>query len=265
MQVGELLSLYHFDAVAFLVHKHPGFLTLNEMIMPLVLPFDLIVVHLVVQVDLVSIEQVLALRLHHLLFLLLLLLSIHNGHMLFTGDPGFLLHASIKVSELLLTTLMKLLKVSFMLGLFFCLPGPKLELSLFIRLLGTNLINSSLPILGPLLKLSQALHFALFLFLDSLFFTSFSLFALNFLTVVFCNLLINLSLSLTSGNFLLFSILIGYPDFFVHDLELLPLGGKLFSIFSFDLFNVGKELGFFQFGLVLLLLTVDLTLSYLID
>ena len=119
--------------------------------------------------------------------------------------------------------------------------------------------------MSTLLELSQALHFALFLFLDPLLFTSFGLFTLYLITVVIRNLLIYLFLGLASRDFLLFSILIGNPDFFVHDLELLPLGGKFLSIFSFDLFNVGKELGFFQFGLVLLLLTVDLTLSYLID
>ena len=119
--------------------------------------------------------------------------------------------------------------------------------------------------MGTLLELSQALHFALFLFLDPLLFTSFGLFALYLITIVIRNLLIYLFLGLASRDFLLFSILIGNPDFFVHDLELLPLGGKFLSIFSFDLLNVGKKLGFLHLGLVLLPLAVDLTLRNLID
>ena len=119
--------------------------------------------------------------------------------------------------------------------------------------------------MGSLLHLPQALHFALFLFLNSLLFTCFGFFTLHLLTIVLRNLLINLSLSLASRNFLLFSILIGNPDFFVHGLELFPLGGKFFSIFFFDLLNVGEELCFLHLGLVLQLLAVDLSFRYLVD
>ena len=161
--------------------------------------------------------------------------------------------------------MMKVLKVSLPFGLLFSLLGPELELSLFKGLLGTNLIDSSLAILGSLLHLSQALYFALFLFLNSLKFACIGFLTLHLLTIVLRNLLISLSFGLASRNFLLFKILIGNPDFFVHDLELFPLGGKFFSIFSFDLFNVGEELCFLHLGFVLLLLAVDLSICNLVD
>ena len=119
--------------------------------------------------------------------------------------------------------------------------------------------------MGTFLEISQALHFALLLFLNSLLFARLSFFSLNLLTIVVCNLFISLSLGLTSRNLLLFSIFIGNPDFFIHDLELLPLGGKFFSIFSFDLFNVGEKLCFLHLGLVLHLLAVDLSIRNLVD
>ena len=85
--------------------------------------------------------------------------------MLLSGDPGFILHASVEASNFLLLSKMKVLKVSLPFGLIFSLLGPELELSLFKGLLGTNLIDSSLAILSSLLHLLQALHFALFVFL----------------------------------------------------------------------------------------------------
>ena len=185
--------------------------------------------------------------------------------MLLSGDLGFLLHACVEVSKLLLSTLMKSTKVSLSLSFLFSLFGPELEFSLFKCLLGTNLIHSSLAILSTLLLLTQTLHFALFLFLNSLCFTCISFLTLNLLTIVLCNLFISLSLSLTSRNFLLFSIFIGNPDFFVHNLELLPLGGKFLSIFSFDLLDVGEKLCLLHLGLVLQLLAVDLSIRDLVD
>ena len=161
--------------------------------------------------------------------------------------------------------MMKVLKVSLPLGLLFSLLGPELELGLFKGLLGTNLIDSSLAILGSLLHFPQALHFALFLFLNPLLFACIGFLTLHLLTIVLRNLLINFSLGLASRNFLLFRILIGNPNFFVHDLELFPLGGKFFSIFSFDLLNVGEELCFLHLGLVLLPLAVDLSICNLVD
>ena len=70
MEVGELLRLYHLNTIAFLVHEHPRLLTVNDLLMPHVLPVDFVVAHLRIQVCLLRVVQALTMRFFCPLFLL---------------------------------------------------------------------------------------------------------------------------------------------------------------------------------------------------
>ena len=114
----------HLDTTAFLIHQHSRLFALNKLLVPLVLPLNLILIHLRVQVGLVFQKHVASLGLHRLLLFLFSLLSIHNRQVLLTRDPSLLLKLSIDVCELLLAPLMKILEVSLMLCLLLSLLRP---------------------------------------------------------------------------------------------------------------------------------------------
>ena len=114
----------HLDTTAFLIHQHSRLFALNKLLVPLVLPLNLILIHLRVQVGLVFQKHVASLGLHRLLLLLFSLLTIHNRQVLLTRDPSLLLKLGIDVCELLLAPLMKILEVSLMLCLLLSLLCP---------------------------------------------------------------------------------------------------------------------------------------------
>ena len=70
LEVGEFLRLHHLNTITFLVHEHPRLLTVNDLLMPLVLPVDFVVAHLRIQVCLVRVVQALTMRFFCPLFLL---------------------------------------------------------------------------------------------------------------------------------------------------------------------------------------------------
>jgi hypothetical protein len=115
------------------------------------------------------------------------------------------------------------------------------------------------------LHVSQSLNLSLLLFLDSLLFADFCLFTFDLLAIELCNFVIDALFGGSCSDLLLLSILVRDPDFFIQDLDLSSLGGKFFNILSLGLLDVGFELCFFEVGLVLELLAVDLTVCDLVD
>jgi len=265
LNVGKLLSLDHLNSVTLFVHHQSSLFALNDRVMLIVLPLDLVLLHLSAQVALVVHEHLSSLCILCLLFLFLLLLLGDNGQELLTLHLRFLLQARVDIGELSLAALMQILDVSVMLGFFLSLLCPELQLSLLKSFLRTNLSQSSLPVIGTLLQVSQSLHLALFLLLNKLLLSGFRLLPLNFLSLELGDLLIDAFLCLAGGHFGLLRILVGDPDFLVHDLDAFALGVQELGVLASIFLNVSLQLGFLQLGLVFQLMANELSVGDLVD
>ena len=79
------------------------------------------------------------------------------------------------------------------------------------------------------------------------------------------NLLIDFPLGFPRRNLLLFSVLVGDSNLFVHHLDHSALGGLLLGIFALGFLDVGEQLGLFQLSLIFLLLANLLPLGDLVN
>ena len=104
----------------------------------------------------------------------------------FTSSFSF--HALVVVSELLLTSRVEFLKFHF----FSLSLGSRVEFRLFLGLLEcflrSDLVESSLTILSPLLEFTETLNLTLFLLLDTNGFANSFFFALDHCSLVCCDL-----------------------------------------------------------------------------
>lgn len=201
----------------------------------------------------------------HSLLHLFLLLGLNHFQELSTIILLDCLQTGIIISELPLTALVQLTKLTRVASL---LNGDRsfvLLLSFFKSFLGSDLIKLSRTVLGALLELSKSLDLSLFLFFDADSLTNLGLLALLLSTDVVGNLHIEYFLDLASLLLLCQSVLVGNLNLIVENCNLLTLDLSILSILTFDFLDIGKHGCFLTLEDLLLLGSLLLARLNLID
>ena len=165
----------------------------------MILPLFFILAHLSAELNLVSAVSISTVvdflsltSFHHVL-------GLNNFHVELTLFGGLLLEAGIVISELSLTTKMKILNIFSLLLCLCLLPSSVLELSHFIGLLRSFAIKFSLSVISALLHISEPLHFTFLLLLDALDLFCLLLFTLILLSLELSNFVIHTHCRFTSS------------------------------------------------------------------